>query len=229
MIVRAHRRSFAAQPSRHAAPALGPLCVRFRESERSARSLSPSRSSRNSRIRSFSTWRPAEVQTARAARRIAGADNVPLNIDGVKQSERPTTQDEFLKKIKKAIDALPKDRPIITHCGSGGRGGKGRGRATIRIERRRFYAHRGGARVRETESGNSLPTRRRLLPTYDLPCARACEGRGRAVGHTDPAVRGRHYSCRQSQSCWQSTASPPSSPASCCFESAFFTSNSRKL
>ena len=41
-----------------------------------------------------------------------------------KQSERPTTQEEFLKKIMEVVVALPKDRPIITHCGSGGRGGK---------------------------------------------------------------------------------------------------------
>ena len=69
---------------------------------------------------------PSEVEAGKGGppAKIPGAVNVPLNMDGVKQSERPTTQDEFLDNIKKAIDALPKDRPIITHCGSGGRGGK---------------------------------------------------------------------------------------------------------
>ena len=69
---------------------------------------------------------PSEVEAGKGGppAKIPGSVNVPLNIDGVKQSERPTTQDEFLDNIKKAIDALPKDRPIITHCGSGGRGGK---------------------------------------------------------------------------------------------------------
>ena len=69
---------------------------------------------------------PSEVEAGKGGppAKIPGAVNVPLNLDGVKQSERPTTQDEFLDNIKKAIDALPKDRPIITHCGSGGRGGK---------------------------------------------------------------------------------------------------------
>ena len=69
---------------------------------------------------------PSEVASGKGGppATIPGSVNVPLNIDGVKQSERPTTQDEFLDNIKKAIDALPKDRPIITHCGSGGHGGK---------------------------------------------------------------------------------------------------------
>ena len=56
---------------------------------------------------------PSEVASGKGGppAKIPGAVNVPLNIDGVKQSERPTTQDEFLDNIKKAIDALPKDRP----------------------------------------------------------------------------------------------------------------------
>ena len=60
----------------------------------------------------------------------------------------------------------PKDRPIITHCGSGGRGGK----AAEHLCDAGFEAyngggpgaHRGGARVREmTESGE--------LPPYTPP------------------------------------------------------------
>lgn len=57
--------------------------------------------------------------------RIAGSVNVPLNVDGVGQRERPTTADEFLEKLERAGVALPDDgTPIITHCGGGGRGGK---------------------------------------------------------------------------------------------------------
>jgi rhodanese-related sulfurtransferase len=58
---------------------------------------------------------------------VPGAVHVPLNIDGVKQSERPTTQEEFLAAVAAAGLALPKDRPVVTHCGSGGRGGKAAG------------------------------------------------------------------------------------------------------
>ena len=52
---------------------------------------------------------PSEVASGKGGppAKIPGSVNVPLNIDGVKQSERPTTQDEFLDNIKKAIDALP--------------------------------------------------------------------------------------------------------------------------
>ena len=72
---------------------------------------------------------PSEVEAGKGGPpgKIPGAVNVPLNMDGAKQSERPTTQEEFLKKINEIVVALPKDRPIITHCGSGGRGGKAAG------------------------------------------------------------------------------------------------------
>ena len=58
---------------------------------------------------------------------VPGAVPVPLNVDGVKQSERPTTQEEFLAAVAAAGLALPRDRPVVTHCGSGGRGGKAAG------------------------------------------------------------------------------------------------------
>ena len=97
--------------------------------------------------------------------KIPGAVNVPLNMDGAKQSERPTTQEEFLKKVNEVVVALPKDRPIITHCGSGGRGGK----AAEHLCDAGFEAYNGGgpahiaaARVYEmTESGE--------LPPYTPP------------------------------------------------------------
>ena len=96
---------------------------------------------------------------------VPGAVHVPLNLDGMKQSERPTTQEEFLKKINEVVVALPKDRPIITHCGSGGRGGK----AAEHLCDAGFEAYNGGgpahiasARVYEmTESGE--------LPPYTPP------------------------------------------------------------
>ena len=110
---------------------------------------------------------PAEIEAGKGGppAKIEGAVNVPLNMDGVKQSERPTTQDEFLKKINEVVVALPKDRPIITHCGSGGRGGK----AAEHLCDAGFEAYNGGgpahiaaARVYEmTESGE--------LPPYTPP------------------------------------------------------------
>ena len=110
---------------------------------------------------------PEEVEAGKGGPpgKIEGAVNVPLNMDGVKQSERPTTQEEFLKKINEVVVALPKDRPIITHCGSGGRGGK----AAEHLCDAGFEAYNGGgpahiaaARVYEmTESGE--------LPPYTPP------------------------------------------------------------
>ena len=110
---------------------------------------------------------PEEVESGKGGppSKIEGAVNVPLNMDGVKQSERPTTQEEFLKKVNEVVVALPKDRPIITHCGSGGRGGK----AAEHLCDAGFEAYNGGgpahiaaARVYEmTESGE--------LPPYTPP------------------------------------------------------------
>ena len=55
---------------------------------------------------------------------IFGSVNVPLNIDGKKQSDHNTTQEEFLKKLKKAgLKLKNKETPIITHCCDIGRRG----------------------------------------------------------------------------------------------------------
>ena len=72
---------------------------------------------------------PAEVEAGKGGppASVAGALHVPLNIDGQRQSERPTTQEEFLAAVAAAGLALPRDRPVVTHCGSGGRGGKAAG------------------------------------------------------------------------------------------------------
>ena len=68
---------------------------------------------------------------------IKGAVNVPLNIDNVGQRLRETTKEEFLQKLADAGVDLHGDRDtdaddaesereihIVTHCGSGGRGGR---------------------------------------------------------------------------------------------------------
>ena len=55
---------------------------------------------------------------------IPGSFHVPLNIDGQRQTDRETTVQEFLSKLSDVEVELSKDIPIITHCGSGGRGGK---------------------------------------------------------------------------------------------------------
>ena len=69
---------------------------------------------------------PSEVERAKGGVAIENSWNVPLNDEGVPQRDRPTTLNEFLLKLDKHGVALPKDKsfPIITHCGSGGRGGK---------------------------------------------------------------------------------------------------------
>ena len=106
---------------------------------------------------------PAEVEAGKGGppASVPGAVHVPLNVDGARQSERPTTQEEFLAAIAAAGLALPLDRPVVTHCGSGGRGGK----AAEHLCDAGFEAYNGGgpahiasARVYEmTESGELLP------------------------------------------------------------------------
>lgn len=61
--------------------------------------------------------------TSRAT--VPASVNIPLNMDGLKQSQRSTTLEEFKQKLD-ASGALPsnKSSPIVTHCGSGGRGAK---------------------------------------------------------------------------------------------------------
>ena len=72
---------------------------------------------------------------------IAGAAHVPLNVDGEPQSARLTTADEFAAKLAAAGVELPADRPIVTHCGSGGRGGK----AAAILRGLGYDAHNGGS------------------------------------------------------------------------------------
>lgn len=69
---------------------------------------------------------PNEVEDNAGGKALPGSLNVPLNVDGVKQSIHLTTREEFQAKLE-AAGALPEDksRPIITHCKGGGRGHKG--------------------------------------------------------------------------------------------------------
>ena len=73
--------------------------------------------------------------------RIAGSQNVPLNIDGARQSARATTAEEFLAKVAAAGVDLPADRPIVTHCGGGGRAA----RAARLLRDLGYDAHNGGS------------------------------------------------------------------------------------
>lgn len=92
---------------------------------------------------------PGEVEGKKGGEALEGCIHVPLNMDGMKQSDRPTTKEEFLEKLT-AAEALPKDQsqPIITHCGNGGRGGKA---AALLRELGYWNAHNGGSpdRIRE--------------------------------------------------------------------------------
>lgn len=59
--------------------------------------------------------------------KIPGSINVAFNMDGVKQSKRTTTLEEFKQKLVDAGVGLEDvTKPIITHCGGGGRGQKGK-------------------------------------------------------------------------------------------------------
>jgi rhodanese-related sulfurtransferase len=71
---------------------------------------------------------------------IPGSINVPLNIDGKKQSVRETTTAEFIAKLQNAGVELSKSKPVITHCGGGGRGNK----AAKILRGLGYEAHNGG-------------------------------------------------------------------------------------
>eukprot|EP00449_Zooxanthella_nutricula_P019968 CAMPEP_0198535816 /NCGR_PEP_ID=MMETSP1462-20131121/39914_1 /TAXON_ID=1333877 /ORGANISM="Brandtodinium nutriculum, Strain RCC3387" /LENGTH=214 /DNA_ID=CAMNT_0044265761 /DNA_START=104 /DNA_END=746 /DNA_ORIENTATION=- len=68
---------------------------------------------------------PEEVEKCKGGAAVADSINVPFNVEGQKQSERPTTAEEYAEKLKEA-GCLPEDKgaAVITHCGAGGRGGK---------------------------------------------------------------------------------------------------------
>ena len=88
---------------------------------------------------------PNEVEAGKGGppSSISGSFNVPLNIDGKNQKEHLTTEAEFLEKLEAAGVRLPEDKsvPIITHCGSGGRGNK----AAKILKSLGYNAHNGGS------------------------------------------------------------------------------------
>jgi len=98
-----------------------------------------------------------EIEACKGGAALPGSRNVPLNMDGAKQSERPTTVEEYFAKLQ-AAGALPADKttPIITHCGSGGRGGKA---AFILRQLGYFNVHNGGSpdNIRSAREGSGYP------------------------------------------------------------------------
>ncbi|CAE8653257.1 unnamed protein product [Polarella glacialis] len=68
---------------------------------------------------------PNEVEGCKGGAALLSSINVPFNVDGQSQSERPTLAADFQAKLE-AAGILPEDKSaaIVTHCGSGGRGGK---------------------------------------------------------------------------------------------------------
>mmetsp|Transcript_73056 Transcript_73056/g.138103 ORF Transcript_73056/g.138103 Transcript_73056/m.138103 type:complete len:127 (+) Transcript_73056:56-436(+) len=85
----------------------------------------------------------SEITGKKGGEAITGSINVPFNMDGIKQSERPTTLDEYKTKLESS-GCLPTDKTkaIITHCGAGGRGGKS---TTVLKELGYENVHNGGS------------------------------------------------------------------------------------
>uniref|UniRef100_A0A7S1LSN3 Rhodanese domain-containing protein n=1 Tax=Alexandrium catenella TaxID=2925 RepID=A0A7S1LSN3_ALECA len=68
---------------------------------------------------------PSEITGCKGGPALEGSVSVPFNTDGAKQSEQPTSAEDYRAKLE-AAGCLPDDKTkaIITHCGAGGRGGK---------------------------------------------------------------------------------------------------------
>lgn len=97
---------------------------------------------------------PAEVSGGKGGppAHIKHSVRVPLNVNCIGQKERETTTEEFLGKLAAAGVELPEDRgdAIITHCGSGGRGG----RAQKMLQSLGFTnVHNGGGPMHIAEAG----------------------------------------------------------------------------
>lgn len=102
---------------------------------------------------------------------LKGAVNVPLNVDGQKQSDHATTLAEWEAKLKAAGVALDTKTAIITHCGSGGRGG----RAAELLREMGFDAHNGGGPKDVAAARGILAARlglRRLKGAMKMPLKR---------------------------------------------------------
>lgn len=94
-----------------------------------------------------------EIDSQKGGPAIEGSTNVPVNMNGVKQGEHPTTTEEYQKKLLDA-GVLPDDKEahIITHCGNGGRGGRA---AAVLRELGYANAHNGGSpdNIRKAREG----------------------------------------------------------------------------
>jgi rhodanese-related sulfurtransferase len=92
---------------------------------------------------------------------IPGSVNVPLNHDGVGQRTRLTCLNEFLVKLSAEGVKLPRDKEavIITHCGSGGRGGKA---AALLRQAGYVNAHNGGGLLHISSAMSSRHSSRSL-------------------------------------------------------------------
>jgi arsenic resistance protein ArsH len=90
-----------------------------------------------------------EVETQKGGAPVVGSVNVPLNVDGVPQSEHQTTAEEFKQKLEKAGVKLPADKKaaFITHCTADATTYYGRGARAAALLRDMGYenAHNGGS------------------------------------------------------------------------------------
>ena len=91
---------------------------------------------------------PEDITQQKGGPAIEGSVNVPFNMNGVKQADRPTTLAEYKAKLE-AAGCLPADvgAAIITHCGSAVIGSGGRGGKSAAVLREMGYknVHNGGS------------------------------------------------------------------------------------
>jgi len=66
-----------------------------------------------------------EVEANKGGAAWKDALHVPVNMDGLTQTERPTALEEYVVVLKLAgVLDKPKDTPFIVHCSGGGRASK---------------------------------------------------------------------------------------------------------
>ena len=134
---------------------------------------------------------PSEVSQAKGGHTLSSAIHCPLNVDGKTQTERPTTLEEFVAKLRAAGVPESHDHPIITHCTGGGRAAKGRA----------FLEQLGCAKIAPSHVSGALSE------AGWLPWLPACAG-------TRLTTAGRRQPCEQpSRPLRALTPSVPSRPA----------------
>lgn len=95
---------------------------------------------------------PNEIAAAKGGVTIDTAVNVPINIDGLPQSARPTTLEEFKEKLGNKI---PKEKPVIAHCTGGGRAQK----AVQLLKELGYEAYNGGGPTEVREAIEAMRKR----------------------------------------------------------------------